>query len=577
MAQRAFALLLLLAVLAASFPAFAAQEDLMGTWYSPRYWREDDALRSKEIVFSPDGKAIQHTPEYSGRYSKQIYSWYLDQGEYHVGLDLRGYRHYPITILEDCLWSPDLGYYSRREDAFNATVSGEKSFSLYQGTAEDSPQIATVYERTDVLVLGRVDDQVRVFLHNYDGEVLMGYLREAQYIIEPGTDYQDPADKNIPPVYASLDMMAQLPAPAVEQASVADTPQSLQELELQPSSAAYYLNPHIKCVSMWTFFADAKTQFFPMYADHQLYNISVIVPEEAASWLANLNRSNKEPGYLGYARKANHLQKTSVSDTGGFWLTVKENETKADREAVVTIVAEPKSGQTQIYQKEVLIRQLAAKIDLGKTPSTSVEPEPRVPGYGPDLYNVWLWPSPGRTEIGQLYGRYNTLLKFHPAIDIRPGETKQIVAARDGHVVKVVPYGENGGTAVELTLKHILGDHVFYTFYLHMESNSIPKALRQEGAYVKAGEIIGKMGNTGDSSGTHLHFAIYMEMGKANKRPDGRPDAEKFEKPDRILVLNTLPVHPSSVKPNKHYGNLSYSPEGIFYVFDPSDLPVYIP
>lgn len=372
-------------------------------------------------------------------------------------------------------------------------------------------------------------------------------------------------------------MIAQLPAPAVEQASAADKPQSLQELEVQPSSAAYYLNPHIKCVSMWTFFADAKSQFFPMYADHQLYNISIIVPEGAASWLANLNRSNKEPGYLGYARKGDRLQQTSVSDTGGFWLTVKENETKSDRKAVVTIVAEPKSEQTPIYQKEILIHQLAARIDLSRKPNTSVEPEPSVPDYGPDLFNVWLWPAPGRTEIGQLYGRYNTLLRFHPAIDIPPSETKQIVAARDGHVVKVVPYGENNGTAVELTLKHILGDHVFYTFYLHMESGSIPKALRQKGAYVKAGDFIGKMGNTGNSSGTHLHFAIYMEMGKANKRPDGRPDAEKFDAPDRILVLNTLPVHPSSVTPNKHYGNLSYSPEGIFYVFDPSHLPVYIP
>jgi murein DD-endopeptidase MepM/ murein hydrolase activator NlpD len=54
--------------------------------------------------------------------------------------------------------------------------------------------------------------------------------------------------------------------------------------------------------------------------------------------------------------------------------------------------------------------------------------------------------------------------------------------------------------------KYVLIDHVeqYQTLYAHMSAWSV-----REGMRVQQGTIIGKVGNTGYSTGPHLHFAIY--------------------------------------------------------------------
>mgnify|MGYP001548486150 CR=1 FL=1 len=47
------------------------------------------------------------------------------------------------------------------------------------------------------------------------------------------------------------------------------------------------------------------------------------------------------------------------------------------------------------------------------------------------------------------------------------------------------------------------------TAYLHVRQGSIPQALRKKGAPVKAGQVIARVGNSGDSSEPHLHFMAY--------------------------------------------------------------------
>ena len=52
-------------------------------------------------------------------------------------------------------------------------------------------------------------------------------------------------------------------------------------------------------------------------------------------------------------------------------------------------------------------------------------------------------------------------------------------------------------------IKH---DNNLETVYAHLNKRNV-----KEGQVVKQGEIIGLMGNTGDSSGVHLHFEIHKE------------------------------------------------------------------
>ncbi len=86
----------------------------------------------------------------------------------------------------------------------------------------------------------------------------------------------------------------------------------------------------------------------------------------------------------------------------------------------------------------------------------------------------------------------------HMALDIAAPLGTELVAAHSGKVVAVGWGGDYG--------KRIIIDHGdgFRTLYAHQSSFTVT-----EGEYVQAGQIIGRVGSTGRSTGPHLHFEIY--------------------------------------------------------------------
>ena len=73
------------------------------------------------------------------------------------------------------------------------------------------------------------------------------------------------------------------------------------------------------------------------------------------------------------------------------------------------------------------------------------------------------------------------------------------MASTDGTVTKVANNKYNGNF-VEITNGKVV------TKYTHMDSVSI-----QNGVNVKAGDVIGKMGETGYATGPHLHFEVVID------------------------------------------------------------------
>ncbi len=63
--------------------------------------------------------------------------------------------------------------------------------------------------------------------------------------------------------------------------------------------------------------------------------------------------------------------------------------------------------------------------------------------------------------------------------------------------------GWNDGYGNFVLIEHPFGNDV-RTRYAHLE-----KVLVSIGDYVKQGEVIGLMGETGDASGCHVHFEVY--------------------------------------------------------------------
>ena len=86
--------------------------------------------------------------------------------------------------------------------------------------------------------------------------------------------------------------------------------------------------------------------------------------------------------------------------------------------------------------------------------------------------------------------------RMHNGLDLKVNIGDTIVAAFDGKV-RIVKY-ERRGYGKYVVIRH---DNGLETIYGHLS-----KQLVEENQLVKAGEVIGLGGNTGRSTGSHLHF-----------------------------------------------------------------------
>jgi murein DD-endopeptidase MepM/ murein hydrolase activator NlpD len=105
----------------------------------------------------------------------------------------------------------------------------------------------------------------------------------------------------------------------------------------------------------------------------------------------------------------------------------------------------------------------------------------------------FAWPVPGGF-ISQ-YFHYG-----HPALDIAAAWGSPIDAAADG-VVTFAGWRNNGG-GYQIWISHGSG---LYTTYNHLSSIST-----SAGASVSRGEVIGRVGATGDATGPHCHFEVWI-------------------------------------------------------------------
>jgi murein DD-endopeptidase MepM/ murein hydrolase activator NlpD len=116
-----------------------------------------------------------------------------------------------------------------------------------------------------------------------------------------------------------------------------------------------------------------------------------------------------------------------------------------------------------------------------------------------------IWPIAGGTGIitmffGQNINPFSGQYYIHKGIDIatfRQGDP--IIASADGQVV-TVDYDRDFGNYI--IVKH---KHGYYTRYAHLQ------AFRARvGQRVQQGEVIGYLGNTGLSTGPHLHYEVHI-------------------------------------------------------------------
>lgn len=111
-------------------------------------------------------------------------------------------------------------------------------------------------------------------------------------------------------------------------------------------------------------------------------------------------------------------------------------------------------------------------------------------------------PLQGKINSGFGYRKdpFKSRVGFHSGIDIDANYGDPIVATADGTVKKAGWQSSYGKTVV---IRHKDG---FETIYAHLSKITV-----KEGQKVKVGEVVGKAGSTGRSSGTHLHYEVIRD------------------------------------------------------------------
>src|SRR5690606_25105510 len=98
------------------------------------------------------------------------------------------------------------------------------------------------------------------------------------------------------------------------------------------------------------------------------------------------------------------------------------------------------------------------------------------------------------------------------AIDIAMPEGTPIVAARAGVVVKIENSQSGRGNNPAGNFVRIIHDDGTMGVYLHLMRGSVDV---REGTRVEVGQQIARSGNTGNSTGPHLHFVVQRNVGLA--------------------------------------------------------------
>lgn len=125
----------------------------------------------------------------------------------------------------------------------------------------------------------------------------------------------------------------------------------------------------------------------------------------------------------------------------------------------------------------------------------------------------YIRPTTGRitSPYGSRWG------SFHYGVDIGNKRGTPIIAAASGKVIKVVNYCKEGSSSCGgrygnyITIQHSNGTK---TRYAHLGS-----VLVSIGQQVSQGQLIAKMGNTGRSTGPHLHFEVIKSNGSTMRPP----------------------------------------------------------
>lgn len=128
-------------------------------------------------------------------------------------------------------------------------------------------------------------------------------------------------------------------------------------------------------------------------------------------------------------------------------------------------------------------------------------------GFDVITFTTVQWPVDPSSPVGSGFGyRVSPCAgcsSFHQGTDFDPGHGTPIAAVADGVVTEVG--NPSGSLGVYAIIRHNVDGVTFSSLYGHMELGSLRLAVGQT---VARGQLVGLVGDTGASTGAHLHFGV---------------------------------------------------------------------
>lgn len=118
-----------------------------------------------------------------------------------------------------------------------------------------------------------------------------------------------------------------------------------------------------------------------------------------------------------------------------------------------------------------------------------------------------IWPVRGwiTSGFGARESPFSSGVEFHKGLDIATRYGKEVLATADGLVIDASYHSQDGN------LVKIDHGHGLVTAYAHLSKIAVKYGVR-----VKRGDVIGYVGDTGRSTGSHLHYAVFVNRVPVN-------------------------------------------------------------
>jgi murein DD-endopeptidase MepM/ murein hydrolase activator NlpD len=203
------------------------------------------------------------------------------------------------------------------------------------------------------------------------------------------------------------------------------------------------------------------------------------------------------PGYASSKLKADAIKLTFDADSLKQKLAILENYTKALKPILTGEISSEEIDSLQVKARQITIDE--NELDASKEDSLfreKIDRETRFAILNTAKSNVKIvFFAPLKGTISQDFEATSK----HFAIDIVAKTGTPVKAVADGTVIFS---GWSAETGYVLLLKH---DNDYISVYKHNGN-----LLKQQGDFVKSGEVIASVGSTGElSTGPHLHFELW--------------------------------------------------------------------